>query len=258
MSTVPPAQWARAARSLANALFLLGALFVLVAIIYAIYSLLNTWLMGQNRYLMADNVSSLSVPAMTWTPSPTPTPTPLPTFTPTPTPIPSPTPTPRPTPPPAPVQIRIPALGVTRSIISLPRVRDRNSGAWTWNTRSLLRSGRRDLVGHWQGSAYPGQEGNTILVGHNYGYGYSGVFVRLGRLKPGHKIYIVNQAGQTFVYQATTVKRVSWRLKNFGELTQHLSFLSPGSPERLTLVSCAGANFEPFPERVYAVAEPVK
>lgn len=251
IAAIPSAQRARATRSLANTLFLLGALFVLAAIIYAIYSILNTWLMGQDRYLMANDVSSLSVPAMTWTPSPTPTSTPLPTFTPSPTPIPSPTPMP------APVQIRIPDLGVTRSIISLPRVRDRSTGAWTWNTRSLFRSGRQDLVGHWEGSAYPGQEGNMILVGHNYGYGYSGVFVRLGRLRSGQKIYVVNQAGQTFVYQVTTVERVAWRLKNFGELTQHLSFLSPGSPERLTLVSCAGANFEPFPERVYVVAEPV-
>jgi hypothetical protein len=258
MSAASAAQRLRSGRRLANVLFLSGALFLLLAMAYAIYSVVNTWLMGQNRYLMANDVAAISVPAMTWTPSPTPTPTPLPTFTPTPTPIPSPTPTPRPTPPPAPVQIRIPALGVTRSIVSLPRVRDRTTGAWTWNTKTLFRSGRKDLVGHWEGSAYPGQKGNTILVGHNYGYGYSGVFVRLGSLRPGHKVYIVNQVGQTFVYQVKTMKRVAWRLKNFGELTQHLSFLSPGGPEQVTLVSCAGANFEPFPERVYVVAEPLR
>ncbi len=96
-----------------------------------------------------------------------------------------------------------------------------------------------------------------ILVGHNYGYGYNGVFVRLGRLRAGQKVYVVNKAGQTFTYQVKSVTKVRWRQKNFGELTQHLRFLSPGGPERLTLVSCAGANFEPFPERVYVVAEPV-
>jgi LPXTG-site transpeptidase (sortase) family protein len=251
---VPAAQRARFGRSLSNLLLVLGALVLLVALAYAAYSALNTWLMGQNRYLMADDVGSISVPAMTWTPSPSPPPTPLPTFTPTPTPIPSPTPTPLPTEPPAPVQIRIPALGVTRSIVSLPRVQDPRTGAWTWNTKRLLRSGRSDLVGHWEGSAYPGQVGNMILVGHNYGYGYNGVFVRLGSLKPGQKVYIVNKVGQTFAYRVQTVKRVAWRLQNFGELTQHLSFLSPGGPERLTLVSCGGANFEPFPERIYVVA----
>jgi LPXTG-site transpeptidase (sortase) family protein len=156
------------------------------------------------------------------------------------------------------VQIRIPALGVTRSIVRLPRVHDSRSGGWTWNTKSLFRSGRSDLVGHSEGSAYPGQEGNMILVGHNYGYGYNGVFVRLGSLRPGQKVYVVNQVGQTFAYQVTSVNRVKWRQKDFGELTQHLRFLSPSGAQRVTLVSCAGADFEPFPERVYVVAEPVK
>lgn len=253
----PRVQRARRGRWLSGALVLLGALFLLAAILYAAYSLLNTWLLGQNRYLRADQIADLPVPAMTWTPSPVPTPTPLPTHTPTPTPIPSPTPLPTPTPPPAPVQIRIPALGVTRSIVRLPRIRDGRTGAWTWNTKSLFRSGRSDLVGHWEGSAFPGQEGNAILVGHNYGYGYNGVFVRLGSLRPGQKVYVVNQVGQTFTYQVISVNRVKWRRKSFAELTQHLRFLSPGGAQRVTLVSCAGADFEPFPERVYVVAEPV-
>jgi hypothetical protein len=254
----PGAKRARLARWFSNALFFLGTLFLLGAFTYGTFSMLNTWLMGQDRYLRADDVAALLVPDMTWTPSPTPTPTLPPTFTPTPTPIATPTPTPTPTPPPAPVQLRIPALGVTRSIIRLPRVRDRSSGAWGWNTNSLFRSGRSDLVGHWEGSAYPGQEGNMVLVGHNYGYGYNGVFVRLGSLRPGQELTVVNQAGQTFTYRVRSVDRVKWRQKSFGELTQHLSFLSPGGSERVTLVSCGGANVEPFPERVYVVADPVR
>jgi LPXTG-site transpeptidase (sortase) family protein len=248
----------RMGRGLSNLLFALGTLSLLAAMTYGAYSMLNTWLMGQNRYLVSHDIGLISVPAMTWTPSPTPTATMPPTFTPTPTPIPSPTPTATPKPPPAPVQIRIPALGVTRSIVPLPRVHDRRTGAWTWNTKPLFRSGRTDLVGHWQGSACPGQPGNMVLVGHNYGYGYNGVFVRLGSLRAGQKVYIINKAGQTFTYQVTTVKRLRWRLKNFDELTQHLSMLALGGPERLTLVSCAGADFEPFPERVYVVAVPVR
>lgn len=255
--TARPGAWlARLGRWLSRLLLFLGALFLVVAMIYAVYSVLNTWLMGKERYLRSDDIAVLPIPAMTWTPSPTPTPSPPPTDVPTPTPIPTPTPTPTPTPPPAPVQIRIPALGVTRSVIRLPRVRDRRTGAWTWNTKSLFRSGRSDLVGHWDGSAYPGQEGNMILVGHNYGYGYNGVFVRLGSLRPGQVVYVINQAGQTFTYMVKSVTRVPWRQKSFGELTQHLSLLSPGGPERVTLVSCVGANVEPFPERIYVVAEP--
>lgn len=97
-----------------------------------------------------------------------------------------------------------------------------------------------------------------ILVGHNYGYGFNGVFISLPRLKAGQKIYIVNKAGKTFTYRVKSVSRVKWRTKTLGELSRHLSFLSPGGAERLTLVSCAGADVEPFPERVYVVAEPVK
>ncbi len=243
-------------RLVSDILFILGGLALAAALLYAAYAALNTWLMGQNRYLRLNRVAALPIPAMTWTPSPTPTPTAPPTHTPTPTPLPSPTPTPTPTPPPPPVQIRIPALGVTRSIIPLPRIPDRRTGGWTWNTDRLFRAGRSDLVGHWQGSASPGQPGNMILVGHNYGYGYNGVFVRLGSLRPGQQVYVVNAVGQTFTYRVTQVQKVGWRRKTFGELTRHLQFLAPGGPERLTLVSCAGANFEPFPERVYVVAMP--
>ncbi len=244
-------------RSLSSVLFLLGGLLLLGAMLYAAYSMLNTWLMNQDRYLRSEQQAFLPVPAMTFTPSPTPTPTLPPTITPTPTPLPSPTPTPRPTPLPAPAQLRIPAIGVSRSIVNLPQVRDR-TGASGWNAESLFRAGRSDLVGHWQGSAFPGEQGNMVLVGHNYGYGYNGVFVRLGSLRPGHKITVINNAGQTFTYSVTRVQRVRWRKKNFQELTQHLSFLSGGGSERVTLVSCAGANIEPFPERVYVVAERVR
>jgi LPXTG-site transpeptidase (sortase) family protein len=258
VTNLPPARRGGAGRALSDLFVLFGVLCLLGAGTYAGYTALNSWLMAQGRFLVANSIAPLSMPAMTRTPSATPTATPVPTFSPTPTPTASPTPTPTPKPPSPPVQIRIPAIGVTRSIILLPRVRDKRTGAWTWNTNRLFRSGRSDLVGHWEGSASPGQAGNTILVGHNFGYGFNGVFVSLPRLKAGQKIYVVNKAGQTFTYQVKTVARVKWRTKTLGELSRHLSFLSPGGAERLTLVSCAGADVEPFPERVYVVAEPLK
>jgi len=97
-----------------------------------------------------------------------------------------------------------------------------------------------------------------ILVGHSYGSGYSGAFVRLARLKVGYKVHVINSAGERFTYEVKTINKVKWRPKNSGELAQHLSFLSSGGSEGLTLVSCSGANVEPFPERVYVVAEPVE
>jgi hypothetical protein len=157
---------------------------------------------------------------------------------------------------PAPVQIRIPALSVTRSIIQAPRVRNSQTGSWTWNVDRLFRQGRRDLVGHLEGSASPGQAGNMILAGHNYGYGVNGVFVRLGRLKPGQKIHVVNKTGETFTYLIVEVERVKWRGNEAEQLAKHWEYLSFTGPERLTLMTCGGADFEPFPERIYVVAEP--
>jgi LPXTG-site transpeptidase (sortase) family protein len=143
-------------------------------------------------------------------------------------------------------------------VVQLPRTRDKSTGAWGWDVERLFRSGRKDLVGHWEGSSYPGQTGNMILVGHNYGYGYNGVFVSLGRLKAGNKIYVTDKAGKTFTYVVRSIHRVKWRKKSLGELTRHLSYLATSGAERLTLVSCAGADFEPFPERIYVVAYPVR
>lgn len=97
-----------------------------------------------------------------------------------------------------------------------------------------------------------------ILVGHNYGIGHNGVFVGLPRLRSGDKIQVVTKSGETFTYRVKTVKRVKWQRKNFAELTQHLNFLAIGGAERVTLVSCTGADFEPFPERIYVVADPVR
>jgi len=166
---------------------------------------------------------------------------------------------PSPTPQPLPaVKIRIPAIGVNRSIVELPQTYDNRTQAWTIDTDRLFRRAGKDLVGHWGGSAYPRQEGNTILVGHNYGVGYNGVFLRLGRLKAGQEVYLVNSAGQTFTYAVSSVVHIPWRRKNLEELVQHQAYLEIDGPERLTLVTCGGANIEPFPQRIYVVADPVR
>jgi len=140
--------------------------------------------------------------------------------------------------------------------MELRMIQDPETGAWTQDTEALFRPGRNDLVGHWADSAYPGEAGNMILVGHNYGYGYNGVFLRLGRLEAGAKVTVVDEAGQSFVYHVTSVQRLKWQEKDLDELAEHWIYLSPGGAERLTLVTCGGAEVEPFPERIYVVAEP--
>jgi LPXTG-site transpeptidase (sortase) family protein len=98
--------------------------------------------------------------------------------------------------------------------------------------------------------------GNTILVGHNYGYGVNGVFLRLGRLKTGQQVEVVNAAGQTFTYEVTEVTQIPWTTKDQQQLLSHQQYLSVGGAERLTLVTCGGSSWAPFPDRVYVVAYP--
>jgi LPXTG-site transpeptidase (sortase) family protein len=241
--------WLR--RLFSSLLLASGTLFFLATITYSARSLSNLWPGGQGGYLLLGDVAPFAVPDRAWALAATRT---SPARA-----SPGPTPTPTPTAPPAgpPVQIRIPAIGVKRSILELPQTKDPKTGAWTLDVSVLFRSGRQDLVGHWVGSAYPGQEGNMILVGHNYGYGTTGVFLKLGRLKAGQEVQVVNEAGETFVYRVRTVEHVPWRDKDLDELMRHTAFLATDGPERLTLVTCGGANRAPFPERIYVVADPV-
>jgi LPXTG-site transpeptidase (sortase) family protein len=156
-----------------------------------------------------------------------------------------------------PVQIRIPAIKVKRSIVELPEIRDPATGAWTQDLDVLFRKGRKDLVGHYMRSAVPGQAGNMILAGHNYGYGTRGVFLKLGRLKEGEEIHIVNAAGEAYTYRVMAVEKVPWRSKDTSELLHHSRLLAPSGEERLTLVTCGGSKIQPFPARIYVIAEPV-
>lgn len=233
---------------MANLLFLVGGLTVLAGVLYAGYVVLHDWAVHQNQFLAADEIAPLSVPTME------------PTATPLSTPVPSPTPTmtPTPSPPPQPIQISIPAIGVESPIVLVPLVRDQRTGLMNWDFDSLFRPGRKDLVGHLEGTSLPGQPGNAVLGGHNWGYGIRGVFVNLGRLKAGDRITVVNEAGVKLVYEVLSVEWVSWRRKTSAELARHLEYLAPTGEERLTLVSCSGANLEPFPERIYVVAKFVR
>jgi LPXTG-site transpeptidase (sortase) family protein len=141
--------------------------------------------------------------------------------------------------------------------VEVPLTYDVRSKTWVRDYDQLFRRGKPDLVGHYGGSASPGQPGNTILVGHNYGYGVNAVFQRLGRLKTGQEVEVINATGQSFSYRVTEVRTVAWTKKNQQELSAHQLYLSVDGLERLTLVTCGGSSWAPFPDRVYVVAEPV-
>ena len=170
------------------------------------------------------------------------------------------TPAPRPTPAsyPAAVRIRIPAIGVDRSIVEVPLVYDAQTGAWERDYEQLFRQGRLDLVGHVDDSAAPGQPGNMVLVGHNYGYGVNGVFLRLGKLVAGQTVEIVNAAGQILRYRVVTVTQIPWTTRNQQQIVAHQAYLAVDGAERLTLVTCGGSSWAPFPDRVYVVAHPAQ
>jgi Sortase domain len=157
------------------------------------------------------------------------------------------------------VHIEIPALKVKRAVVPVG-LRADNSGGMSWDTDAIFATNNRpDLVGHLVGSAYPGQGGNIILIGHNYNQvdlGWEGVFVNIKSLQPGDRIIIRGQDGREYAYLVQLVKKVPWRSKNGSELEKHLNFLGPSQTERLTLVTCGGANIWPFPARLYVIAVP--
>jgi len=157
------------------------------------------------------------------------------------------------------VHIAIPGLKVKRAVVPVGMKPD-GSGGMSWDTDAIFATNNRpDLVGHLVGSGYPGQGGNIILIGHNYNqvdYGWEGVFVNIKGMQPGDRIVIRGQDGREYAYLVQLVKKVPWRSKNGKELEKHLNFLGPSQGERLTLVTCGGANIWPFPARVYVVAVP--
>jgi hypothetical protein len=157
------------------------------------------------------------------------------------------------------VHLAIPALKVKRAVVPVG-LRPDGKGGLVWDTEAIFATNNRpDLVGHLIGSAYPGQGGNIILIGHNYNqvdYGWEGVFVNIKNLKAGDRIVIRGQDGNEYTYVVQLVKQVPWRSKNAKELEKHFKFLGPSTSERLTLVTCGGANIWPFPARVYVVAVP--
>ncbi len=232
-------------RALGNILIGAGALILIVTGAVWLQSRLMEQDLAQARYLSATPEASLALPQLT------PTVTPPPVAEPTATPL----------PPAAPVvRLQIPRLQVDRAVIPIGMRPDKN-GSLMWDTDALFANrSRPDLVGQLVGSANPGQNGNVILTGHNYNqgrYNWKGVFVNLQTLQPGDEITVDVQGDGQFVYVVESVNQVPWRDKSDAEWAQHVQYLGASGREQLTLVTCSGAAFYPFPARVYVVAYPV-
>lgn len=124
-------------------------------------------------------------------------------------------PTPRPVLPAS--RITIPKIGVD-SIVQEARI---ENGEWQVP---------KFVVGHLQGTADPGENGNVVLSGHLESISSGNVFARLGELRPGDAIALY-AGDDEFRYQVVEIKQV----KN-----DDLSVVEPTPSPTLTLITCAG------------------
>jgi LPXTG-site transpeptidase (sortase) family protein len=107
-------------------------------------------------------------------------------------------------------------------------------------------------VGHLQGTAWFGSPGNMVLAGHSrLPNGKGGIFRRLDRLGIGSKIVVFDGSAERFY--AVTEKRVV--------SPEDLSVVYPTGDERLTLITCEVASFDPktntYGRRVVVIAQPI-
>jgi LPXTG-site transpeptidase (sortase) family protein len=231
--------------AIGSILIVTGACLLAVVVSMVVYGQVEAWVQAQPRVLVSTQIAWPRVPPMTALPSPTPVPSPTCTSTPTPTPTPG-----------LPVLLEIPSLGIERAIVPVGTVAGQQGPEWDAD-KLFATSSRRDLVGHLEGSARPGQAGNVVLIGHNYNrglYNWLGVFYALQTIEQDAVVRIVNENDEVLTYQVDSVDKVPWRSASPDALP-HIIYLSPTQDETLTMVTCGGANFAPFPSRIYVIAK---
>jgi len=168
-----------------------------------------------------------------------------------------PTPTPAPSAGPV-IRVVIPSINIDRAVVPLKQDVD-SSGQIQYDTDSLFANNNRlDLVGQVVTSVNPGDGSNIILVGHNYNQGWNawaGVFLNLKKLRAGDKIFLYTENGSKFRYRVQEIVEVPWVNMDASELEKHRSLLWPTADERVTLVTCGGANIGIWSARIYVVAK---
>lgn len=82
-------------------------------------------------------------------------------------------------------------------------------------------------VGHFKGTAMPGEKGNFAVAGHR-SYTYSEYFNRLGEIKNGDTIYVQAKNG-TYTYKVYNISVVT---------PDHVEVLNPTPDATMTLVTC--------------------
>lgn len=131
----------------------------------------------------------------------------------------------------------IPRLAVEAKMIESPIV------AQQWDISRL-----RDEVAHLEGTAYPGEPGNTVLAGHitipDAGWG---PFRDLHTLQPGDQVFI-ERGEATYVYQVREVLLVEPTAVEVAYPTPH---------NQLTLITCSGWSdiLQAYVQRVVVIAD---
>jgi LPXTG-site transpeptidase (sortase) family protein len=156
------------------------------------------------------------------------------------------------------VRVVIPSINIDRAVVRVEQYMDGN-GQMQWDADSLFANNNRlDLVGQLATSVNPGDGSNIVLIGHNYNLGWNAwgaVFLHLKKLQPGDQILLYAENGGEFSYTVQEVVEVPWVYMDSTELDRHRSLLWPTPDERVTLVTCGGANIGIWSARVYVVAK---
>lgn len=93
---------------------------------------------------------------------------------------------------------------------------------------------RPNLVGWWDGGPTPGENGASVILGHNVGGKRPSVFEHLGMLEPGDLVTITRADGSTAVFAITQLEQVP---KNRFPTARVYGMLSyPG----IRLITCGG------------------
>ncbi|HEY3118693.1 MAG TPA: sortase [Chloroflexota bacterium] len=118
--------------------------------------------------------------------------------------------------------VRIPSIALASQVV--PALLAEHPQGVAWEVP-------RFKVGHGDGTAGAGQEGNSVLFGHITSQGLGNVFLHLDRVHPGDLVY-VGSGEQEFAYLVDDVRLVG---------RTDLSVIQPTTTASITLITCAGA-----------------
>ena len=136
-----------------------------------------------------------------------------------------------------PTRLVVPSIGVDSRVIPLGTKYDKN-GNQVWETPPFA-------VGHYRGTANPGEPGNVVLGGHISSPSEGSVFKRLPDVEIGDGV-IVETSERTFLYQVTDIKVVD---------PDRVEVMDPTESSIVTLITCVPDGI--YTQRLIVRAEAV-